>query len=64
MPNSIRAKFEGGYLISFLFKFTAAAVDGNFGPSRLFPNIFTTYLEACAWPRCVSAAFALVVLGL
>jgi len=46
----------------FLRKFSAAAVDADFGPSWLSPNIFTTYLEAWAWSGCVSAAFALGVL--
>jgi hypothetical protein len=61
---SMLAVIESPAFGLFLFKFAAPAIAADFRPSRVSRNIFTTYLNVCAWPGCMSAAFALVVLGL
>jgi hypothetical protein len=43
-------------------KFSTAAVEAYFGPSRLSPDILTAYLKARARSRRVPAAFTFVVL--
>jgi len=46
----------------FPLEFAAAAIDADFGPSRLSPNVPAAYLKAWARSRCVPAAFTIVVL--